>query len=133
MHTPSLAALALLFAAAPPAPPLSVEPAAFSLAGLEQSRQLVVTLRHKGRPADHTRSATYDASLAIASGLDPASFPDGLRDQVQRELKAWHVQTVIVGPMANQANMVAFITRVLARAPIQTGGVYAWEGLDPAH
>ena len=82
---------------------------------------------------DPPPSATHDAGLAIASGLDPASFPDGLRDQVQRELKAWHVQTVIVGPMANQANMVAFITRVLAREPIQTGGVYAWEGLDPAH
>ena len=81
---------------------------------------------------DPPPSATHDAGLAIASGADPAGFPDGLRDQVQRELKAWHVQTVIVGPMANQASMVAFITRVLAREPIQTGGVYAWEGLDPA-
>ena len=46
--------------AAPPGPPLSVEPSSFSLAGLEQSRQLVVTLRDNGRPVDRTRAATYD-------------------------------------------------------------------------
>jgi hypothetical protein len=79
---------------------------------------------------DPPPSATHDAGLAIAAGADPAGFPLGLHDEVLRELKAWHVGTVIVGPMPNQVRMVAFITAVLAREPMQTGGVYAWEGLD---
>jgi len=77
-------------------------------------------------------SATGAAGLAIAVGTDPAGFPAGLQDQMRRELKAWHVRTVIVGPMANQARMVAFITHVLARDPVQSGGVYVWEGVDQA-
>jgi hypothetical protein len=79
---------------------------------------------------DPPPSATRAAGLAIAEGADPSGFPDGLQDQVRRELQAWRVQTVIVGPMVNQARMVAFITGVLAREPRQSGGVYAWEGLD---
>jgi hypothetical protein len=81
---------------------------------------------------DPPPSATHDAGIAIAGGADPARFPAGVREQVLRELKTWHVRTVIVGPMQNQARMVAFITWVLAREPLQTGGVYAWEGLDEA-
>jgi len=81
---------------------------------------------------DPPPSATRAAGLAIDGGADPAGFPAGIKDQMLRELKAWHVRTVIVGPMQNQARMVAFITGVLAREPLQTRGVYAWEGLDPA-
>jgi len=82
--------------------------------------------------ADPPPSATRAAGLAIEGGADPSGFPDGLQDQVLRELKAWHVRTVIVGPMQNQARMVAFITGVLARDPVQSGGVYVWEGLERA-
>jgi len=81
---------------------------------------------------DPPPSATHDAGIAIVAGADPAGFPAGIQDQVLRELNAWHVRTVIVGPMANQARMVTFITSVLARDPVQSGGVYAWEGLDQA-
>jgi hypothetical protein len=81
---------------------------------------------------DPPPSATHDVGLAIAGGADPAGFSNDLGDRVLRELKAWHVQTVIVGPMSNQARMVAFMTRVLARDPLQSGGVYVWEGLDAA-
>jgi hypothetical protein len=82
---------------------------------------------------DPPPSATHAVGLGIAGGADPAGFSNDLRDQVLRELKAWHVQTVIVGPMSNQARMVAFITAVLQREPLQSGGVYAWEGLEQAH
>jgi hypothetical protein len=81
---------------------------------------------------DPPPSATYAAALAIERGANPAEFANGLQDEVRRELRAWRVRTVIVGPMANQARMVAFITRVLARDPVQSGGVYVWEGLDQA-
>src|SRR5262245_48878532 len=47
-----------LSAAGPPAPPLSVLPGDFELAGLRQRRQLLVTLRG----ADATRTARYATS-----------------------------------------------------------------------
>ncbi len=81
---------------------------------------------------DPPPSATYDAGIAIAGGADPAGLRVGVQDQVRRELTAWRVRTVIVGSMANQARMVAFITRVLARDPVQSGGVYVWERVDQA-
>jgi hypothetical protein len=56
---------ALAPAAAPLPAPLSVEPATFTLAGLEQSRQLLVTRRDPGgRLHDHTRSARYAVAPA---------------------------------------------------------------------
>ncbi len=67
------------------------------------------------------------APRALQSPWEPTR-----RGSLRRELKAWHVRTVIVGPMANQARMVAFITQVLARDPVQSGGVYVWEGVDQA-
>jgi hypothetical protein len=79
---------------------------------------------------DPPRSATHDAGLAIEGGADPSTFAAGLQDEVRRELTAWHVRTVVVGPMQNQARMVAFISGVLGREPRQTGGVFAWEGVD---
>ncbi len=81
---------------------------------------------------DPPPSDTYAAALAIEGGADPAGFANGVQERVRGELTAWHVRTVIVGPMANQARMVAFITRVLVRDPVQSGGVYVWEGLDQA-
>ncbi len=42
------------------------------------------------------------------------------------DLRAWQVQTVIVGPMANQDQMVGFFSDLLGRPPIQEGGVYVW-------
>jgi hypothetical protein len=66
---PALFALCLLAvpvqAAAPPPGPLTVEPASFELAGLEQARQLLVTLRTStGLPRDATRTARYSVAPA---------------------------------------------------------------------
>jgi hypothetical protein len=44
-------------------------------------------------------------------------------------LKSWGVQTVIVGPMANQDQMVRFFSDILGRPPSHEGGVYVWFGL----
>ena len=46
-----------------------------------------------------------------------------------RDLRAWQVQTVIVGPMGNQEQMVRFFSDLFGRAPSQEGGVFVWFGL----
>jgi hypothetical protein len=52
-------------AAATPLPPLHVEPASVELAGLEQTRQLLVTVRDTtGRLRDHSRTARYAVAPA---------------------------------------------------------------------
>ena len=45
------------------------------------------------------------------------------------DLRAWQVQTVIVGPMGNRDQMVRFFSDLLGRPPTAEGGVYLWFGL----
>jgi hypothetical protein len=52
---------------------------------------------------------------------DPAS-----RAELERNLRSKDVETVIVGPMGNQARVVRFFSELFDRAPERTGGVYAW-------
>ena len=75
------------------------------------------------------RSALGDAMAGIAkSGSAPAMTSEA-RLAYANDLKSWQVQTVIVGPMGNQDQMVGFFTDLLGRAPSQQGGVYVWFGL----
>ncbi len=72
------------------------------------------------------RSALGDAMAGVAkSGSAPAMTSDA-RLRYAHDLRAWQVQTVIVGPMANQDQMVGFFSDLLGRPPIQEGGVYVW-------
>jgi len=52
------------------------------------------------------------------------------RQRLLEELRRWHVETVIVGPMDNQPLMVDFMTWLLGRPPAQTGGVFVWWNVD---
>ncbi len=73
-------------------------------------------------------NAALDVSLAVEAGADPATLDVApLLDAARR----WHVQTVIVGPMPHQDQMVALVTRALGRSPQATGGVYLWEQVAP--
>src|SRR5438445_8458382 len=75
------------------------------------------------------RSALGDAMAGIAkSGSDPVMTPEA-QLAYARDLRAWQVQTVIVGPMARQDQMVRFFTDLLGRPPSQEGGVFVWFGL----
>jgi hypothetical protein len=75
------------------------------------------------------RSALGDAMAGIAkSGSAPAMTLDARRRYAQ-DLQAWQVETVIVGPMANQDQMLRFFSDLLGRAPSEEGGVLVWFGL----
>ena len=75
------------------------------------------------------RSALGDAMAGIAkSGSAPAMTSEARRGY-SHDLLAWQVQTVMVGPMANQDQMVRFFTDLLGRPPSQEGGVFVWFGL----
>jgi hypothetical protein len=70
-----LALGASLPAAGPPLPALLVEPARFSLGGLEESRQVLVSLRGPdGRRRDHTRTAAWNVQPAGVVAVSSAGY-----------------------------------------------------------
>jgi hypothetical protein len=72
------------------------------------------------------RSALGDAMAGIAkSGTEPDMTSDA-RVAYVRDLKSWQVQTVIVGPMGSQDQLVRFFSALLGRPPIEEGGVFVW-------
>ncbi len=74
-------------------------------------------------------SATQDQTVAIALGR-AAPLTDEIRNQILVELKSWHVQTVIVGPMTNEQQEVDLFTSLFGQAPETVDGVYVWWGVD---
>jgi hypothetical protein len=75
------------------------------------------------------RSALGDAMAGIAkSGSAPAMTSEA-RLAYAHDLTAWQVQTVIVGPMGNQDQMVRFFSELFGRPPSGEGGVFVWFGL----
>jgi hypothetical protein len=64
---------------------------------------------------------------SIELGEPMPALNDGLRRQVLRDVAAWEVQTIIVGPMANRDRMTAFFTWLTGRTPREDGGVAIWE------
>jgi hypothetical protein len=63
---------------------------------------------------------------AIYDGLDrPAVTPD-LAQQMRGELQAMGATTVVVGPEPREDEVVALFRLLLAREPVETGGVFVW-------
>ncbi|HYM49242.1 MAG TPA: hypothetical protein VET65_01600 [Candidatus Limnocylindrales bacterium] len=58
------------------------------------------------------------------SALTPAE-----RETMLQDLHAWQVRTVIIGPMAHRADMVAFFRTLLAQEPVQQDGVVVFAGV----
>jgi hypothetical protein len=52
------------------------------------------------------------------------------RAQYFADLRAWHVQTVLVGPMPNHNRMASFFTQLLGRSGTTQGGVVAWYNVE---
>ena len=84
----------------------------------EGSRQL-------GPPA-----ATTDALIGARYGNKATLGDPDARREIREQLAAWHVRTVIVGPMENQDAAVELVTWVLERPPEAVQGVYVWWDVD---
>ncbi len=71
-------------------------------------------------------TATGNLMRMIELGEGPAPLTDELRRQVLRDLTAWKVDAIIVGPMPYRERMIAFFTWLTGTTPRQDGGVYIW-------
>ena len=72
-----------------------------------------------GTPLNVTMTLIADGKRG--SGL---SLPD--RREMLTEVTRDHIETVIVGPMANRAVMVRFMAGLIGRAPEEDQGVEVW-------
>lgn len=79
-----------------------------------------------GRPPASTTQSTM---IAIQQGGPAPDLTPELRAAISSDLSRWKIQTVIVGPMYNQAAMVAFLASLLGREPQLVGGVFVWWGV----
>jgi hypothetical protein len=64
-------------------------------------------------------------------GIEEGASPDvgeALGRQLLADLAGWKVETVIVGPMPHQDEMLRLFTGLLGRPPTPVGGVYLWSG-----
>ena len=69
---------------------------------------------------------------AIELAAPGATVPEisrAARRAYRADLRAWGISTVLVGPMANESNMVKFFTALLRRPGVSSGGIYAWYGV----
>ena len=80
-----------------------------------------------GRPP---QSVTQTAMLTIQEGHSAPELTPQLRASIQADLNRWRIQTVIVGPMYNQQEMIRFFSSLLGREPEAEGGVYVWWGVQ---
>ena len=69
---------------------------------------------------------TSNLMRMIEQGKEPPALSDNLRGQVLRDLGAWKVEAIIVGPMPDRERMIAFFTWLTGTPPRQDGGVYIW-------
>jgi hypothetical protein len=69
--------------------------------------------------------------VAIERGDDLTVIPDTYRRAMAGELREWKVQTIVVGPMPYQDNMVALVRSLLGREGSAEGGVYVWWNVTP--
>jgi hypothetical protein len=78
-----------------------------------------------GTPVSH-------AMEAIRDGRPPPPLTQAVRARLIAVLRAWRVQTILVGPMRHRATMVRFFSALLRRPPTASGGVAAWWHVDQA-
>src|SRR2546423_15627020 len=69
--------------------------------------------------------------VAVQEGQAAPAMTSRLRRQVLDDLSAWHVRTIIIGPMGNRTAMRLFFTRLLDHPPVWSGGGGGWGRADP--
>lgn len=80
-----------------------------------------------GSPTFEPVPTTTSTTMAAIrdEGPTPPLTP-ALRRRLLDDLAAWKVTAVVIGPMPHQAEMVAFVSALLARPPTSEGGAYLW-------
>ena len=66
------------------------------------------------------------AMVDIADGRGAPQLTDPLRAQMHDDLRYWHTDVVIAGPMAHHDEMVSFLTDLLGAPPQHDQGVDVW-------
>ncbi len=69
---------------------------------------------------------TTQALMDAGQGATPGIGSDAARRSIRADLAALGVQTVIVGPMANEDRAVALLTWAIGRPPERVEGVFVW-------
>jgi hypothetical protein len=77
-----------------------------------------------GPPPSHLQATL----TALDRGEPVPSSPDDLA-LTRRELAALGVETIVAGPAQGHDGTVRYLTSVLGRAPVRSGGVDVWRGL----
>jgi dolichyl-phosphate beta-glucosyltransferase len=72
------------------------------------------------------RSTTSVVLEGIELGEETPAPTEELRASMAADLAAWHVRTVVVGPMPHEDRAVATLSRVVGRPPERVGGVWVW-------
>jgi hypothetical protein len=75
-------------------------------------------------------SVTTNTLVDVQYGRPSPIGDEQVRRAIRAELAAWHVRTVIVGPMGNRDAAVALLTWVLGSQPDESGGVAVWWNVD---
>jgi hypothetical protein len=78
-------------------------------------------------PAPTQLSQTMEAIQDNGSSLVARG---AVRNQIARDLEGAGIAVVIVGPMPNRSQMVAFFTDLFGRPPQVVDGVELWTGVD---
>jgi hypothetical protein len=78
---------------------------------------------------DAVPSAGSMTLARIGNGVPPPRLTGPRRRVMARDLLRWRVGSVVVGPMANQAAMVGFLSDLFGQEPELVDGVYLWR--DP--
>ena len=76
-----------------------------------------------GRLTDHLELGMWN--IAIGE-LAPNIAKQRVMVELRRDVRQHQISTVVVGPMPYQDTMLRFMTKLLARPPEHTGGVYVW-------
>ena len=72
------------------------------------------------------------ASLDALDQGQSVSVSPSERDQALRDLAAFKVVAIVVGPSQGRDAIVTYLTSVLGSPPAETGGVDVWWHLPPA-
>jgi hypothetical protein len=77
-------------------------------------------------------STIQDVMIAVEDGQRTAAITSAERQQMNAELTDWRVESIVVGPMANQDAMVSLFQSLLGQDPVTVGGVFLWTNVPAA-